>query len=138
MKELKEFKLQTDCGEIVVREYDDGIANGVNIHFNGALVAAVDCYKNTELPTQVDLWLSELIKETSYTEDEAVDAYLGDYLSGKYGYCINSFRFNRTGDKFHIYDIDWDQDVPEARLLIYNPALMNEDCDKPTDYIELN
>lgn len=131
---MKEIKVQTDCGKLLVEEFDDGRANGVNIYLNDTLVAVVDCYREIKLPEEVNVWLSELIMNTAYVEGEGEEEeFLLDYLSAKYGYCISSFKFLRTGDKFHAFDIVWDQDQPEARLLVYGP-----DGEEPEDFFILN
>lgn len=75
--ENKELKIMTDCGEITVRPYDDGIANGVQIFLGDTIVAMVDCYRKAD-----------------------------------------------------------DEDIPEARLLVYGPE--GPDFDEPKQIIPLN
>lgn len=133
-KEFKELTVQTDCGEIVVQEYDDGVANGVHILFEGVIVAAVDCYKTTvnRLPQEVAIPLEELDKDN--LEESVVI-----WLSSHFGFCIESVLFETTDTRVITSKIVWDiisTGEPEARLLIYGPE--GEDCDEPQDCIILN
>lgn len=41
-------QVNTDCGNIEIIPYDDGIANGVKIYLGDLLVAMVDCYRKTD------------------------------------------------------------------------------------------
>lgn len=139
-KEPKELVVQTDCGPITVQEYDDGIANGVKIFLNDTIVAMVDCYRKEStiakrgLPTEVIITDSEL--------DPKVDAdeQIADYLSNKYGFCVNSFMYRINNDTIFAYKINWDtsddDENPEARLLVYGPE--GPDCDEPDQVITLN
>lgn len=138
-QKLKELKIQTDCGIITVQEYDDEIANGVKIFLGDTIVAMVDCYRKKQLPTVIQAWLSEIIPGNGTIVDDDnvdMDELICNYLSDKYGYCVNSFRFERQGDLFQIFDINWDIDIPEARLLVYGPE--GPDCDEPQQCIPIN
>lgn len=139
MNELKEMIVKTDCGEITVQEYDDGIANGVKIFLGDNMVAMVDCYrmsKYTTLPTTARIPISE-IKEKD--NDEWTAIALGRILASEYGTDVEDLIFHKEGDLYIISDIKWDtsaRGIPEARLLIYGPD--GPDFDEPQDVVHLN
>lgn len=129
-KQFKELVVETDCGDVRVEEYDDGIANGIRIYLGDTVVAAVDCYRKTKLPTQ------HVFDKVDFDLDEDLEEQVLNALSDGFGYCVNSCRFTIDGCYIVVTDIDWDQDLPEARLLVYGPE--GHDNDEPQDCIVLN
>lgn len=129
--------VETDCGDIKVIPYDDGIANGVKIYLNDTLVCMVDCYRRPvyDLPRAI----KEIVLDIEGGED--ADEVVANYLSDTYGYCVRDFSFSIdktvTPNKIFIWGIDWDTsgDDPEARLLIYGS---DPDLDEPQQTITLN
>lgn len=142
-KNFKEITVTTDCGVITVEEYDDGIANGIKIFLGDTIVAMVDCYRKRELP---DLPTTVEIAASAVQEDEDEDSLsisLGNILSNLYGFCVYSFNFKKQGNIYKVTDINWDtsdddenEDIPEARLLIYRGE--EPDCDEPQQVIRIN
>lgn len=41
-------------------------------------------------------------------EEGDVDESIADYLSDTYGFCVNSFSFEKREEDYLCYDIDWD------------------------------
>ena len=129
--------VETDCGDIEIIPYDDGIANGVKVYLNDTLVCMVDCYRRPDrnLPRAV----KDIILDIEEGEDE--DEAVANYLSDTYGYCVNNFKsaIDKTvnPNKVFVWGINWDTsgEVPEARLLVYGK---DPDLDEPTDTIVLN
>lgn len=131
--------VETDCGDIEVIPYDDGIANGIKIFLGDTLVAMVDCYRKPKLD------LPRSIKEVTLNieEGEDEDEVIANYLSDTYGFCVKDFKYSIdktvNPNKIFIWAIDWDtsgSDEPEARLLVYGPE--GPDCDEPQQVIILN
>lgn len=141
-KKLKEITVATDCGPITVQEYDDGIANGVHILFNGTIVAAVDCYRKESNQVKQHLPEEVIITDLKLDPTRDEDEQICDYLSNRYGYCIFAFGYSRYQDgTIRAYGIDWDttsddDEEPEARLLVYGPE--GDECDEPNQVISLN
>ena len=63
--------------------------------------------ENIELPTDelLDLDLFE-----NYKNDDELDELISDYLSNKYGYCINSFTYKLKYNHVIVDNIEWDLD----------------------------
>lgn len=55
-----------------------------------------------KLPTRV------LVPARLVDEDEDVEEILLDHLSAVFGYCVNSFLFEKDEDMYECYNIDWD------------------------------
>lgn len=130
--------VETDCGDIEIIPYDDGIANGVKIYLGDTLVCMVDCYRKPvfNLPRS----LKDIVLDIEEGED--ADEAIADYLSDTYGFCVRDFSFSIdktvTPNKITIWKIDWDTsgiDEPEARLLVYGS---DPDLDEPQETIVLN
>ena len=142
-KELKEFVVQTDCGSITVREYDDDIANGVQIFLNDTIVAMVDCYRKDSTVAKRHLPTEVIITDLELDPKIDADEQIANYLSNKYEYCINSFMYRVNNDTILAYQIDWDttnddDTDPEARLLVYGPEGADNEFDEPQQTILLN
>lgn len=64
------------------------------------------------LPKKLILLLSDigifLDNDNQDVDADELDESILDYLSDTYGFCVNSYRFVRKGDKLKIFDIDWD------------------------------
>lgn len=129
--------VETDCGDIEIIPYDDGLANGVKVYLGDMLVCMVDCYRRPDwnLPRAI----KNIVLDIEEGEDE--DEAIANYLSDTYGYCVNNFKFSIdktvSPNKVFVWGIDWDTsgEDPEARLLIYGK---DPDLDEPTDTIILN
>ena len=63
--------------------------------------------ENIELPTDelLDLDLFE-----NYKNDDELDELISDYLSNKYGYCINGYNYRLTETHVIVDNIEWDLD----------------------------
>lgn len=131
--------VETDCGDIEVIPYDDGIANGIKIFLGDTLVAMVDCYRKSvfNLPKNI----KDIVLD--FEEDKNEDEVITDYLSDTYGFCVNDCKFSIDKtikpNKVSVWDIEWDtsgEDEPEARLLVYGPE--SPESDEPQQVITLN
>lgn len=64
------------------------------------------------LPTKLTLLLSDigifLDNDNQDVDADELDESILNYLSDTYGFCVNTYRFTRKGDKLKIFDINWD------------------------------
>ena len=64
------------------------------------------------LPTKLTLLFTDLgiflDADDQDVDADELDESILNYLSDTYGFCVNSYRFRREGDKLKIFDIDWD------------------------------
>lgn len=64
------------------------------------------------LPTKLTLLFTDLgiflDADDQDVDADELDESILNYLSDTYGFCVNSYRFLREGDKLKIFDIDRD------------------------------
>lgn len=59
------------------------------------------------LPDRVEVEIDSCLAD-NINDDEWMEQYLNDYLSDKYGYCIEGYNWEVENDKIIITDIYWD------------------------------
>ena len=61
------------------------------------------------LPEEVDMPIDSCLAD-AIEDDDYVEECINNYLSDKYGYCVEDYSYEIQEDKIHIKQISWDAD----------------------------